>query len=482
MTEETEKIHKKQDSRMGTEPMGQLMLRLGIPIVFSMMLQAVYNIVDSAYLSNMKEAGEEALTALGLAFPIQLLMIAFAIGTGVGANALLAKTMGQGNREKANGVAGNAGFLGILIFIAFLLIGLFGVPAYVNSQNPEGAISKVSLEMCIDYLRICCCFSFGIIFFSIYEKMLQAMGRSLYSTIAQITGAVVNIILDPIMIYGWLGCPELGVRGAAYATVIGQIVSAVMVFGFHLKRNKEISHSPKYLKPQSRIIREIYAIGLPAIISQALLTVMTYGLNIILGRLPQVGENAVTVYGLYCKIQQMFIFAAVGVRDAITPIVSYNFGMKNKRRIKEGIRCGLLFTAVLMVIGTVIIEIGALPLTDFFSLSDLSYQMCADCIRIVSMAFLFAGLCIAFQGVFQAMECGMESLLISLGRQVVFILPVAWLLAKAVTGAENAYLIWYTFLIGELLTLLCTIWMYRRASKKTERYLANRICFGTAAK
>lgn len=466
MTTETKKSSKNQDSRMSTEPMGRLMLSLGIPIVFSMMLQAVYNIVDSAYLSNMREAGEEALTALGLAFPIQLLMIAVAIGTGVGTNALLAKSMGQGNREKANRVAGNAGFLGIVIFVVFLLVGIFGVPAYVNSQNAGGAISEIVLDMCIDYLRICCCVSFGIIFFSIYEKMLQAMGRSLYSTIAQVVGAVVNIVLDPIMIYGWLGCPEFGVKGAAYATVIGQIVSAVMVFVFHLKLNKEIDHSLKYLKPQGQIIKEIYAIGLPAIISQALLTVMTYGLNIILGRLPEVGENAVTVYGLYCKIQQMIIFAAVGVRDAITPIVSFNFGMKNKKRIKEGIRSGLILTAVLMILGTIIIEVGSAPLTRFFSLSDRSYQMCLDCIRIVSMAFLFAGICIAFQGVFQAIECGIESLLISLGRQVVFILPVAWLIAKAVTGADNVYIIWYTFLIGELLTLLCTIWMYVRASKR----------------
>ncbi|MDO4285531.1 MAG: MATE family efflux transporter [Eubacteriales bacterium] len=456
----------KTGSRMGTEPVGSLMIRVGLPIVLSMMLQAVYNIVDSAYLSNMREAGEEALTALGLAFPIQLLMVAAAIGTGVGTNALLSKSMGQGNRGKVNQVAGNATFLGIVIFIIFLVFGLTGVPAYVNSQSAGGAISETVLLMAIDYLQICCCISFGIVFFSIYEKMLQATGRSLYSTIAQIAGAVVNIVLDPIMIYGWLGCPELGVRGAAYATVIGQIVSAVLVFFFHYKLNVEIDKSPRYLRPQREIIGEIYAIGLPAILSQALLTVMTYGLNIILGQMPQVGENAVTVYGLYCKIQQLIIFAAVGMRDAITPIVSFNFGMRNKARVREGIRDGLLFTAVLMVIGLVLIEVIAEPLTGFFSLSDVTYAMCVDCMRIVSLAFIFAGLCIAFQGVFQAIECGIESLLISLGRQVVFILPVAWILVRQVRGAENASIVWWTFLIGEALTLLCTVWMYRRAVKK----------------
>ena len=258
----------------------------------------------------------------------------------------------------------------------------------------------------------------------------------------------------------------MGVKGAAWATVIGQIVSALMVFYFHGRLDKEVDKSPRYLKPKGRILREIYQIGLPAIISQALLTVMTYGLNLILGRIPEVGENTVTVYGLYCKIQQMIIFAAVGVRDTITPIVSFNFGMRSRRRIQEGIRYGMLFTAALMLIGLVLIELLAQPLTRFFSLSDVTYDICVDCIRIVSLGFLFAGICIAFQGVFQALECGLESLLISLGRQVVFILPVAWAMTKFITGAENVSLVWWTFLIGEGLTLLCALFMYARVIRK----------------
>ena len=459
-------MEKEQDSKMSKEPVGRLMLTMGLPIVLSMMLQAVYNIVDSAYLSNMWEAGEEALTALGLAFPIQLFMVAVAVGTGVGTNALLARSMEQGNQEKVNQTAGNAAFLGFVVSVIFILVGIFGVPAYVNSQNAGGGISEIVIQMAIDYLQICCCLSFGIIFFSIYEKILQSTGRSFYSTIAQITGAVINIVLDPIMIYGWLGCPEMGVKGAAYATVIGQIASAALAFFFHIRLDSEIENRILYLKPSASIIREIYAIGLPAIISQALLTVMTYGLNIILGKLPQVGENAVTVYGLYCKIQQMIIFAAVGIRDTITPVVSFNYGMGNKKRIRSGIRCGMIFTAVLMIAGTLLIELVAVPLTEFFSLSDLSYTMCIDCIRIVSAAFIFAGICIAFQGVFQAIECGIESLLISLGRQVIFILPVAWLLSRFITGPENVSIIWWTFILGEILTLLCTLVMYRRAIRK----------------
>ena len=455
----------KQESRLGTAPIKKLMLSVGLPSVFSMMLQALYNIVDSVFLSNMREAGEEALTALGLAFPVQLLMVAVAIGTGVGTNALLSRSLGEGAREKVNRTSGNAVFLGFVIMIVFILFGIAVVPGYVRSQS-GGAISETVLLMAIDYLQICCCVSFGIIFFSIYEKMLQATGRSLYSTIAQVTGAVVNLLLDPIMIYGLLGCPEMGVKGAAWATVIGQIASAAMAFFFHIRLNVEIDKSPRYIRPDIRTIGEIYTIGLPAIISQALLTVMTYGLNMILGRLPQVGEAAVTVYGLYCKVQQMIIFAAVGVRDAITPVVSYNFGMCSKKRVHEAIHFGMGFTIVLMVIGLVVIEVFAGILTSFFSLADTTYTMCVDCMRIISLGFIFAGMTIAYQGIFQAIECGVESLLISLGRQVVFIIPVACFLARFVTGAENVSIIWWTFLIGETLTLIGAVLMYLRASKK----------------
>jgi len=450
-------------NRMATEPVNKLMVKVGVPIVLSMILQAVYNVVDSAFLSRMSEGGEDALTALGLAFPMQLLMVAVAIGTGVGANALLSKSMGQGDSKKVNKVAGNAIFLGIVIYVFFLIFGFVGIKPYVNSQNTSGSINDQAVNMSIDYLQICCCISLGIIFFSIFEKMLQSTGRSFYSTIAQVTGAVVNIIADPIFIYGWLGLPEMGVKGAAYATVLGQVVSAVMAFIFHMKLNTEIDKSPKYMKPRWSIIKEIYQIGLPAIISQALITVMTYGMNIILGRIPQVGANAVTVYGLYCKVQQMITFAAFGMKDVITPVVSFSFGMRNRQRVREGVKYGLIYTAALMVIGTLALEIFAEGITNFFSLTEVTHIMCVDCTRIVSLALIFAGLSIAFQGVFQAVECGIESLLVSIGRQVLFILPVAYILTSFITGAENVSLVWWTFLIGEGITFVCTVLMYIRA-------------------
>ena len=450
------------ENKMATKPMGKLMLTMGLPIVLSMMLQAVYNIVDSAFLSNMSEAGEEALTALGLAFPIQLLMIAISIGTGVGANALLSRFLGQGNKEGASKTCGNAIFMGIVIYIIFLLVGFFVVKPYVNSQNVAGNISDTVINMAIDYLHICCCISFGQVFYAIFEKLLQATGRSVKSTIAQVTGALVNIVFDPIFIYGWFGLPAMGVKGAAIATVFGQIVSAVLAVIFYIRNVKEVDKSPRYIRPNWKILKSLYAIGLPAIISQALLTVMTYGMNIILGRIGEVGENAVTVYGLYCKIQQLIVFAAVGMRDAITPIVSFSYGQGNPKRLKEGIKFGMIYTVILMILGTVIIEALAGPLTKFFSLSEPTYSMCVDCMRIISLGFIFSGISIAFQGVFQAIGRGVESLIISLGRQVVFILPVAWLLTRTVTGAENIANVWWTFLIGETLTLITAIIMFIR--------------------
>ena len=265
-------------NKLGTMKISKLMLSMGIPMILSMMLQAVYNIVDSAFVSNMPANGEMALNALTLAFPVQMLMVAIGIGTGVGTNALLSKSIGQGDNKKASRIAGNAIFLALVIYIIFLLFGLFGINFYVSTQTTNPEIK----EMVIDYLRICCTASMGIVFFSIFEKLLQATGHSMYSTIAQIAGAVMNIILDPILIYGWFGLPAMGVSGAAYATVIGQITSALLGLIFHLTKNTEISNGLQYMKPDRKLIKSIYSIGLPAIIAQALMSLMTYGMNIIM--------------------------------------------------------------------------------------------------------------------------------------------------------------------------------------------------------
>lgn len=297
-----------EGNKMREMSVNKLMVQMGIPMILSMALQAVYNIVDSAFVGNMRRGSEAALNALTLVFPVQMLMVAVGIGTGVGTNALLARTLGQGNEKKAAKVAGNSLFLGIIIYAICLLFGIFGVKAYISSQTVDPEV----VSMGTSYLRICCIISFGIIFFSLFEKLLQATGRSLYSTIGQVVGAVINIILDPIMIYGIGPIPEMGVEGAAYATVIGQVVSAVLLFVFHIKMNKEFEHNVKYMKPDGGIIREIYAIGLPAIIAQALMSIMVYAMNLILKFSP----SAQTAYGLFYKVQQFVLFLAFGLRDA----------------------------------------------------------------------------------------------------------------------------------------------------------------------
>lgn len=453
---------KKEDSmsRMGTVPVNKLMLSMGIPMILSMVLQAVYNIVDSAFVSNMQTNGEAALNALTLAFPVQMLMVAIGIGTGVGTNALLAKSLGQGNKEKASKVAGNAIFLAFIIYIVFLLFGVFGVKAYINTQTKNPLIK----DMAVEYLSICCIISFGIVFFSIFEKLLQATGRSYLSTTAQIGGAVANMILDPIFIYGYFGVPEFGVKGAAYATVIGQIISMLLGLIFHLKYNKEITNGIKYMKPDRKVIKGIYSIGLPAIIAQALMSVMTYGLNIILGG---ISEAAVTAYGLYYKIQQFILFAAFGLRDAITPIVSFNHGMQSKSRVSAGIKYGMMYTLVIMCIGLAIIEIFANPFAAVFGLSGETQELCISAMHVISISFIFAGANIAYQGIFQALDSGIESLVLSVCRQFLFVIPVAWGFAQIVkqNSMDMIWIVWSTFPIAEIVTVIIAYFFMRRIRK-----------------
>ena len=451
----------KSINKMGTMPVNKLMLTIGAPMIISMVLQAVYNIVDSAFVSNMQGTGEMALNALTLAFPIQMLMVAVSIGTGVGTNALLSRCLGMGDSKKAARVGGNAMFLAIIIYVLCLIFGIFGVGVYIGTQTTNSQI----YDMATDYLRICSVISMGIVFFSIFEKMLQATGLSLYSTVAQITGAGINIILDPIMIYGLFGFPQMGVKGAAYATVIGQIASCIVALVFHLKLNKSIKNGIKYMKPSIKIIGEIYAIGFPAIIAQALMSAMTYGFNIILVR---IDEAMVTAYGLFYKIQQFILFAAFGLRDAITPIISFNHGKGDKERVKDGIKYGMLYTFIIMVIGIALLEIFALPFSAVFGLSGTTQSLCVSAMRIIAVSFIFAGANIAYQGIFQALQSGIESLIISVCRQILFVLPVAWGFSfLAIQSMDNAWLVWLTFPISEIISaIIGTIFMININKKK----------------
>ena len=417
-----------EGNKMREMSVNKLMVQMGIPMILSMALQAVYNIVDSAFVGNMRRGSEAALNALTLVFPVQMLMVAVGIGTGVGTNALLARTLGQGNEKKAAKVAGNSLFLGIIIYAICLL--------------------------------------FGIISFSLFEKLLQATGRSLYSTIGQVVGAVINIILDPIMIYGIGPIPEMGVEGAAYATVIGQVVSAVLLFVFHIKMNKEFEHNVKYMKPDGGIIREIYAIGLPAIIAQALMSIMVYAMNLILKFSP----SAQTAYGLFYKVQQFVLFLAFGLRDAITPIIAFAYGMHSKKRVQDGIKYGLIYTIVLMIVGVAITEIFPGAFATLFNAGQ-SREYFIGAMRIISVSFIFAGINVAYQGIYQALDGGIESLVISLLRQLIVILPLAGIFSTFVrNGQMGISLIWWAFPITELIACLVGYVFLKKIRKnKVER-------------
>ena len=446
-----------ESNKMKDMPVNKLMIQMGIPMILSMALQAVYNIVDSAFVGNMKTGSELALNALTLVFPVQMLMVAVGIGTGVGTNALLARVLGQENRKKAAKVAGNSLFLGIVIYAVCLLFGIFGVKAYISSQTVDAEV----LTMGTDYLRICCVISFGIIFFSLFEKLLQATGRSLYSTIGQVAGAVINIILDPIMIYGIGPVPEMGVKGAAYATVIGQVASAVLLLIFHMKLNKEFDHGMKHMKPDAGIIKEIYAIGLPAIIAQALMSIMVYVMNLILKFSP----SAQTAYGLFYKVQQFVLFLAFGLRDAITPIIAFAYGMRSKKRIQDGIKYGLIYTTVLMVAGLAITEIFPNAFATLFNAGQ-SREHFISAMRVISISFIFAGINVAYQGIYQALDGGMESLIISLLRQLVVILPLAGIFSIFVrNGQAGVSLIWWAFPITELVACAVGYMLLKRIRK-----------------
>lgn len=439
-----------EKNKMATMPVSKLLISTGAPIVVSMMLQALYNIVDSAFVARM-DSGETALNALTLAFPVQMLMVAVGIGTGVGVNVLLSRSLGENNPEKASKVSGNAVTLGLIITALFILFGFFGVKPYIATQTKNEEVARFA----ITYLRICCLSSFGIVFFSIFEKLLQATGFSLFSTISQISGAILNIILDPIMIFGLFGCPKMGVAGAALATVLGQICSFCVALFFHIKHNKVVKNKLCNLKLDKKIVREIYIVGFPAIVAQALMSVMTYGINIIL---VGTSESLVTAYGLYYKIQQFVLFAAFGLRDAITPVVSFGYGMQNKKRITNGIFYGVLYTTVIMLIGTVALEICANILCHTFRLSPITEKMCVQATRIISLSFVFAGVNVALQGVFQALGSGLSSLVISLCRQIIFVLPTAYFLKLLIfSDLSNSHIVWFSFIICECLTFVVSL-------------------------
>lgn len=438
-------------NKMADMPMKKLVLSTGVPVMFSLALQAVYNIVDSAYVSNMDTYGEEGLNALTLAFPVHMFIVALCIGSGVGASVLISRYLGEKNDAATRQVTTNIIFLGFVLMAIIMGFGIFCADIYIGSQTSNPII----YEMAIDYLKINCIVSFGSVFFAVFEKLLQATGHSLYSTIAQVSGSVVNIVLDPILIYGWFGFAAMGVTGAAIATVTGQIVAFLLAFAFHRKFNKHISGSFKGFKPNWHIIKQIYIIGLPAIVAQGLISIMAYALNVIF---VMASESIVTVYGLYYKIQQFVIMSAFGLRDASMPIISFNYGSKNKTRLKESIHYLLLYTFIIMLGGTIIFELGADLICAAFGLSGQTMELFLWALRIVSISFVFAGFNIACQAIFQAIDSGAKSLVISFCRQIIFVLPVAYCFTQlAAANFDYAWTVWLTFIIAEGCTFIFSL-------------------------
>lgn len=447
-------------NKMGVEPVSRLLLSMGFPMIVSMALQALYNIVDSYFVSCMKDTsavthmGDYGVNALTLAFPVQMLMVAIGVGTGVGINAIMSVSLGQGKRERCSKIAGNSVFLSLCMFVLFFAFGLVGVDMYIRSQTDN----PIVFQMGAAYLKICTLGSIGISLYIAYEKLLQATGRTMLCTIAQITGAIVNIILDPVLIFGMFGLPQMGIEGAAYATVLGQCVTAAMDAFFHYRYNKQdIDTKLRYMKPNGHIIADIYKVGIPAIIMQALMSFMTYGINIIFGI---VSEAAVTAYGVYYKIQQFVFFAAFGMNNAMIPIIGFNYGMQSKSRVRAGIRYGMLYELAIMLVGMIGLQVFAGQIIGIFAVSSETRLLCIRAIRIITLGYLFVGANIAYQGIFQALGHGIYSLIVSLLRLLVIALPAAWFLA-----VYAPYWMWAAFPAAEFIAFAAAFVMMRYLDK-----------------
>lgn len=449
-----------QKNKMAELPMKKLIWKLGVPMIVSMVLQALYNVVDSIFVTNMEEKGAIANQALTIAFPIQILIIAIGVGTGIGLNALLSKSLGEKNQEKANRLAGNGIFLSICIFLIFLLFGAFGSKWFISlfANDNQEVISMGTI-----YLQICCCLSLGSIGYTVYERFLQATGKTMLSTIAQISGAVTNIILDYIFIFP-LG---MGVAGAAWATVIGQFVSLFIAMYFHYAKNKEINGSFKYIKPEIKLIKEIYKIGISAAIMQALLSVMMAGMNAILGLAKAEPTVLVGSFGIYYKIQQIALFSAFGLSNTIISILSFNYGMKDRKRIDDCIKYGIIDTVTVSLFLTFVFEIFAKPLSSLFALtggtSKEIIDVCTMSLRIASIGYVFMGFSVAVQGILQSLGYAIKPLIISLLRLVIFVFPIAYFFAMS-DNVTN--IVWWTFPIAEVLTSIISIFVLKSAYKE----------------
>ena len=446
-------------NKMAVERVNRLFWKLGLPMIVSMVLQALYNVVDSVFVTNIPGTGALANEALTIAFPVQIMIIAIGVGTGVGLNAMLSKSLGKNDKETVNAVAGNGIFLSVVIYVVFLLFGLFLSKWFIGLFTANEQV----FEMGVEYLRICTCLSLGSIGYTVYERFLQATGKTALSTIAQISGAITNIVLDYVFIFP-LG---MGVAGAAWATIIGQFVSFFIAMLFHYLLNKEVGGGVKYIKPRAGIIKGIYKIGVSAAIMQALLSVMMAGMNAVLGSADADPTVLVGAFGIYYKIQQIALFSAFGLSNTIITLLSFNHGMKDKQRCAACIKVGVLGSVVVTLIITILFEIIAKPLARLFALSGGSSvaltDVCAKAVRIASLSFIFMGFNVAVQGVLQAFGSAVKPLLTAFMRLILFALPTAYLFTLS-PDVLNA--VWWTFPIAEILTCVFSAIFLRLAIKE----------------
>lgn len=438
-----------QENIMGTQPIGRLLPAMAFPIMCSMVVQALYNVVDSIFVSMLSE---QALASVSLVYPVQNLIVAVSVGTAVGINALLSRRLGEGNGEAARRAANNGLGLTVLTWLAFALAGFFCADAFLAACGASGAVAADGAA----YMRIVTVFSLGTFVEITMERILQVTGKTVYPMLAQMSGAVVNIILDPILIFGLLGCPAMGVAGAAWATVAGQLFGMAYALWLNARKNPQVPLSVReMLRPDLRTVRAIYKVGLPSIVMQSVGSVMVFGMNrILIGA----GQTAVSVFGVYYKLQSFVFMPVFGVTNALVPLVGYNYGAGKRRRILQAVRLGLGMAVGIMALGTAVFWAAPRALLGLFSAGPQMLALGVPALVRIAPSFPLAGASLVFSCVFQALGDGMKSLWLSAVRQLAVLLPAAWALMRLGGLAAG----WYAFLLAEAAGLALALWQYRR--------------------
>ena len=446
-----------KENKMGTMPVNKLLVTMSLPMVISMRVQALYNIVDSIFVSRLSE---DALTAVSMAFPMQNLMISVAVGTGVGINAMLSRALGEKKFEAANKTAENGIFIEVLGYVLFLLIGIFVTKPFFLAQAGAGDIANMGIE----YTRICLLMSFGIFMQIGFERILQSTGRTIFTMITQSTGAIINIILDPILIFGLFGMPKMGVAGAAIATVTGQICAAILAITFNLTKNPDVHISFKGFKPQIIFVKNILSVGIPSIIMSSVGSAMTFGMNKILITF---SSTAVAVFGVYFKLNSFVFMPVFGLNNGMVPIVSYNYGAQNKKRLTKTIKLAIMYAVCIMFIGIMLFQFIPDVLLRLFDASDHMLEIGIPALRVISLSFAFAGICIVISSSLQALGHGFLSMMISITRQLIILLPSAYILAKF--GGIHA--VWWSFNIAEIASLTLSLLFFKHMYNKIIKHL-----------